>query len=117
MQLATAAHACGRIAAPDAQMTVKQAQAMPCAEMMQDASSPTQLDPPALCLKHCQPDPQGVDAGHAPVLTAPAVLSMLLLSPVDEAADDDVSVRPNAQAERWAAPAPPISILHCCWRI
>jgi len=116
MQLATAAHACGRLAAPDAQRTVTQAQATPCAEMMQDSSSSTPVDQPPLCLKHCQPDPQGVDAGHAPALSAPAVVSVLPLVLPDEAMGD-MPMPPGAQAEQRATPPPPIGILHCCWRI
>jgi len=111
MQFVTAAHACPLLSVAD--MPV---QAMPCAESMADSSDAMPMDASVACIKHCQPDPQGVDAGHAPVLSAPAVVSMLLLVPVDET----VSRTPMAQsldAAQRATPPPPLSILNCCWRI
>ena len=120
MQFASAAHACPRIAAADMQAPVVQEQAMPCAEMMAQASSALPADAPMdatpLCLKHCQPDSQGVDAGHAPALSAPAVVSVLPLALPDDAMGG-MPMPPGAQAEQRAAPPPPLSVLNCCWRI
>lgn len=119
MQLATAAHACPRIVAPDVrvkdmQVSAMRAQAMPCAGMMSEASA--QIDQPPLCLKHCQPDSQGVDAGHAPALSAPAVVSVVPIA-LPEHAMGGMPMPPGAQAEQRATPPPPLSILNCCWRI
>lgn len=113
MQLATAAHACPLVAS-----ALGPVQATPCAEMMMDASSPdpSRIDSPALCIKHCQPEPQGADAGHSAVLSAPAVVSMLLIVPVDESAGA-MPMRLVEEAAQRATPPPPVSILHCCWRI
>jgi hypothetical protein len=117
MQIATSAYACPLIAASSVP-----AEAMPCAGMMADASAPSgidqmaQTDQPSLCIKHCQADPQGVDEGHAPVLSAPALVTMLALVPAGEATGD-TPIPPGAQAEQRATPPPPIAVLNCCWRI
>ena len=86
MQVATLAHACPLLAGIGMPVSEMQATAMPCAEAMPQASDPTSPDLPVVCVKHCQPQPQGVDAGPGPVLSAPLVVSMLLLVPEDESA-------------------------------
>jgi hypothetical protein len=108
MQLVTAAHACPLLAAAE-----QPAQAMPCGDMAADA--PQQMPSSGLCIKHCQPDAQGADFTHAPVLSAPAVVSMLPLVVANEASAD-APQRRGAQALPHATRPPPLSILNCCRR-
>lgn len=110
-QFANAAYACPKAAEAPA--------AMPCAHMMADgaaASMDMDMDQPGLCLQHCQPASQNVDPGHAPSLSMPAIVTMLVVHALHEpalaAAQHGGSTSPSAQA-----PPPALSILHCCLRI
>ena len=107
-QLVTAAYACPK--------TVPDESPMPCAEMMAGSSAVMDKDQPGLCLQHCQPASQNVDATHAPTLTLPAIVTMFVVQGLpDPAIAASRHVEP-AVASAQAPPAPH-SILHCCWRI
>ena len=110
-QVAVAAYVC-----PPMQSTTSAHAAVPCADMAAMAATPD-VDQPALCHQHCQPDPsqQATDLG---VMAATAMVAMLLfvLSPTAV-----TLVGGSTGLTRWRrrdrAPPPPHSILHCCHRI
>jgi len=114
VQFASLAHACPLLAATDLQSPA--AKAMPCADTMAQASDPVPKDLPVICVKHCQPEPQGVNASVGPMLSPPLVMSMLPLAATDESTADAPDRRATDAAPR-ATPPPPLSILNCCWRI
>ena len=116
MQFAGLAHACPLLAAADLQGRPEQVQAMPCADTMVQASEPVPKDLPVVCVKHCQPEPQGVNASVGPMLSPPLVMSMLPVAATDELTAD-APVRRATDAAPRATPPPPLSILNCCWRI
>ena len=89
---------------------------MPCANMADMATTPD-VDPPALCHQHCQPEPsqQAADQGMT-LATAMVALLLFVLSPTVVA---PVGGYPwlMRQRRRDRALPPPHSILHCCHRI
>jgi hypothetical protein len=109
-QFVTAAHACTQTssaAQPPA------ATAMPCDECPTAATpDPSQL---ALCIQHCQSGSQSVDIGHAPVISAPALLSSYYTLPSVREPTWPAAPR-AASLDALAAADPPHAILHCCRR-
>lgn len=110
-QIAVAAYVC-----PHTQPDAGAHAAIPCANMA-DMATPADVEQPALCHQHCQPDLSGQAADQV-VVVATAMVAMLLflLSPPAVAQMSGL-----AWLTRWRrrdrAPPPPHSILHCCQRI
>lgn len=87
------------------------AQQMPHCEDMMDSMDPSFAN---LCAEHCH---RGQQSDHAATLTVPAVvLTALYLNPL--VPEPIVALRPAAdRANARAAAAPPLAVLHCCFRI
>jgi len=114
-QFATAVYSCPLGSVSPDQVPSPQA-AIPCAAMMDMGT--VSLDPaqPGLCIEHCKPSAQTIDPLHAPTATTPAVISMVeLILPHDEPHAGGPSL--NARSQSAERPPPPLSILHCCYRI
>jgi len=108
-QLATAAYACPKQSESEV--------LMPCAEMMAMPSASMQdMEQPGLCMQHCQPTSQTIDPGHAPAISLPAIITMVVVSAQDEP-QLVLSWRGEQNPAHAQAPPPPISVLHCCFRI
>ena len=85
-------------------------QAIACADM----AGPMDPDFANLCAEHCH---HGQQSDQAATLTVPAaLLTALYITPL--APEPFVAPRPAADAtSALAAAAPPLAILHCCFRI
>jgi hypothetical protein len=106
-QLAVAAYAC-----PGQAVVV-----MPCAMAMGNGDMPaTDEDQPGLCAKHCQPDSPAPDPVHALSVGGPPSIAVLTLE-ADSPAQGEVAAWTAKRRARDRAPPPPVSILHCCFRI
>ncbi len=110
-QVAVAAYVC-----PPMQLNTSAHAGMPCANMAAMAATPD-VDQPALCHQHCQPDPsqQAADQGVT-VATAMVALLLFVLSPTTVASAGGF-IGLTRLRRRDRAPPPPHSILHCCHRI
>ena len=110
-QVAVAAYVC-----PSMQPTTSAHAAMPCADMAAMAATPD-IDQPALCHQHCQPEPlqQAADQGVT-VATAMVALLLFVLSPTTVTTAGGFTWLTRLR-RRDRAPPPPHSILHCCHRI
>ena len=80
----------------------------------EDMAMPMDAAFPNLCAEHCH---QGQQSDQAATLTVPAaLLTELYITP--RASEPIVAPRPAAAATHaGAAAAPPLAILHCCFRI
>lgn len=108
-QVATAAYACPAMGASD------RAAALPCAGMM-GAGMALDADQPGLCQQHCQfgNTQQAGDPAHAFAL--PEVTRAVLFV-VNPELDAHAAPAPWAAREARREAAPPLCILHCCYRI
>ena len=86
-------------------------QQMPNCEDMMGSMDPSFAN---LCAEHCH---QGQQSDHAATLNVPSVvLTALYFAPL--APELIVALRPSAdRASARAAAAPPLAVLHCCFRI
>lgn len=114
-QSAIAAHVCPPMRAGDRQADVGMA-AMPCAGSMASGAQGMDPDRAALCLEHCKPAAQTVDAGYTATLVSPALLAVIVPGVGDDEGDRSPSWTAHARA-RDRAPQPEHSIFHCCLRI
>ena len=116
MQLAMASYRCPVNGAGSMTMAATadtSAQSMPCLQPMAAAS----MDPgqPNLCQAHCQADAR---ASHKVDPPLPADLAGWEPVAVTLASLSSPRTRPSLQASQLRrATSPPLSILHCCWRI
>ncbi len=108
-QLATAAYACPALDASD---PAAGNAAMPCAEMM-GAGMVLDADQPGLCQQHCQfgNTQQAGDPAHAFALPEVTRALLFIVSPAS-----DAHVAPAAAPQVRRNAAPPLSVLHCCYR-
>lgn len=101
-QIATASYACPLYAVDG------QAQAMPCADMALDAEQP------GLCQQHCQfgHTQQAGDAAALLALPAPLLTLLFVLTPAAPLQPNPAAADPSRRDA-----APPLSVLHCCYRL
>lgn len=110
-QLAVSAYACpGLVSAAATSAAAPAIPAMNC----EDMAEPMDAAFTNLCAAHCQ---QGQQSDHTATVAVPVVLlTALYTMPV--APDPCRALRPAAAAPcAGAAAAPPLAILHCCFRI
>ncbi len=69
---------------------------------------------PGLCAEHCQPTQQS-DHTQAPTVPAALLIALYTVALTVDASRPD-GLAPTADSRLHAAP-PPLSILHCCFRI
>ncbi len=69
---------------------------------------------PGLCAEHCHPTQQS-DHTHAPTVPAALMIALYTVALTVDASRPD-GLAPTADSRLHAAP-PPLSILHCCFRI
>lgn len=89
-----------------------------CEQMLAEAGVKSRSDnkaQPALCAEHCHPTQQST---HAQLPTLPAML-LISLYTVPTVADLPAPSWPTqaAQGSHLEAEPPPLSILHCCFRL
>jgi len=120
-QFAVAAYACPQISSGEqpAQGTQKAPSAMQsmpgCDQMAQDLDSGLDAGNPALCLEHCHQGQQ--TASHAQVPSVPplALVGFVVLPHLPgHSASTGITA---ADEPIVPAASPPLSILHCCFRI
>lgn len=117
IQLATAAYACALPYTTQDQVAASEMTGMPgCAESEAALSGMVDTEQPGLCLKHCKGDAALSLEQSAPQLPA-AVAPVLYLAYIFFLAVPITGRRyPRAPlSERTGSP--PLSILHCCYRI
>jgi hypothetical protein len=109
-QIATASYACPLYAAAGEAET---ASVMPCAEM---AGTTMALDAeqPGLCQQHCQfgHTQQAGDAAALLALPAPLLTLLFVLTPAAPTQANSTAADPSRRDA-----APPLSVLHCCYRL
>lgn len=110
-QVATAAHACPALGASE---PASASAAMPCAGMM-GAGMALDADQPGLCQQHCQIGnaQQAGDPAHAFALPEVTRALLFVVNPVPDA---HVAPAPWAARRVRRDAAPPLSVLHCCYR-
>lgn len=110
-QVAVAAYVC-----PPMQPNTGAHAGMPCVDMAAMAAT-SDVDQPALCHQHCQPDPsqQAADQGVSVATPMVALLLFVLIPTAVTSAGGFVGL--TRWRRRDHAPPPPHSILHCCHRI
>lgn len=69
---------------------------------------------PGLCAEHCHPTQQS-DHTQVPTVPAMSMISLYTVAPTVDASGPD-GLTPTADSRLHAVP-PPLSILHCCFRI
>jgi hypothetical protein len=116
-QMSVAAYACPRNVvsgnAPSDAITAMGAM-IDCDQMDEGMGRHLDQANPGLCAEHCHPTQQ---SDHTQVPTVPAALLIALYTvtlTVDASRPDGLA--PTADSRLHAAP-PPLSILHCCFRI
>jgi hypothetical protein len=111
-QLAVSAHACPGLpsAATPTAVAATDHKLVNC----EDMAGPMDPEFANLCAEHCH---QGQQSDQAATLTVPAaLLTALYITPL--APEPAVAPRPVAAAtSALAAAAPPLAILHCCFRL
>lgn len=109
-QMSVAAYACPGMTPSNDQLSAMAAAMVDCDQMA------GQLDKanPGLCAEHCHPTQQ---SDHTQVPTVPAMLmiSLYTVALMVDASEPD-GLTSTADSRIQAAP-PPLSILHCCFRI
>ncbi len=114
-QFALAAHACPGMASDMGMAATHQASqanphaGMPGCEQMAQAE-------PALCLSHCLGQHTSLDKVEAPVVLGPPATPVLQLAHAASHAELAVP-RTGASVLTARAGAPPLAVLHCCFRI
>ena len=109
-QMSIAAYACPGMASGNGQLGAIATTMVDCDQMA------GQLDKAnaGLCAEHCHPTQQS-DHTQAPTVPAMLMISLYTVALMVDASAPD-GLMPTADSRLQAAP-PPLSILHCCFRI
>jgi hypothetical protein len=112
VQMSVAAYACPGIASGKGPVSAMAATMVDCDQM----DGPLDKANPGLCVEHCHPTQQSDQTQQVPALPAMLMISLYLIAPVvDASAPDGLMLAANAHLQ--AAPPPPLSVRHCCFRI
>ncbi|MDE2403077.1 MAG: hypothetical protein KGL90_15590 [Burkholderiales bacterium] len=109
-QMSVAAYACPGEASGNDQVVAMASSMVDCDQM------DGQLDKanPSLCAEHCHPTQQS-DQTQVPTVPVMLMIALYTVAQMVDASAPD-GLMPTADSRLQAAP-PPLSILHCCFRI
>ncbi|HEX7891188.1 MAG TPA: hypothetical protein VF522_17675 [Ramlibacter sp.] len=86
-QLALANYVCPEPPQKGRMPVMQMASGEPCEGMAMGAGQPMDQEQPGLCYQHCASAPQSADPVQVPAVSLPAVVQVLVVAPVLDAAD------------------------------